>query len=137
MARAPRRRRAAKSASPPNPTSIMAQVDGSGTVNAPNRPSVSPLMPSVKKRVIGSPVGPPLPNIKSQRPPAVLPGPGLTGIVPSNVPVVALKALILAFAEAKIADQQVAAELAETGRRDRHAPRRGKFAGRPVPQVAA
>ena len=80
--------------SEPNPTNVIAQVDGSGTVNAPNRPSVSPLMPSVKKRVDGSPLGPPPPNIRLQSPPGVLPAPGLTSIVPSNAPVVALKALI-------------------------------------------
>src|ERR1700728_591278 len=93
-----RRRRAPRSASPPNPASIMAQVEGSGTaaVNDPNSPPVSPLMPSVKKRVFGVPSLPLPPKTMDQRPPAVLPMlvPGLTSIEPTSASVTGLNALI-------------------------------------------
>jgi hypothetical protein len=79
MATRVRRLRAAKSASPPNPASIMAQVEGSGTaVIDPKSPPVFPLMPSVKKRVFGFPSFPPPPKARDQRPPGALPAPGLT-----------------------------------------------------------
>src|SRR3984885_8408489 len=83
-----RRRRAARSASPPNPVSIMAQVEGSGTaaVNDPNSPPVSPLMPSVKKRVSGVPSLPLPPKTMDQRQPGELPAPGLTSIELTNMP---------------------------------------------------
>ena len=64
------------SASPPNPTSIMAQVDGSGTVIAREqaiRLAVDAVGEEEGHRVA---VGPPPPNIRSQRPPGVLPGRG-------------------------------------------------------------
>ena len=85
----------------------MAQVDGSGTVNAPEEvPSVSRLdAVGEKKRVSGLPAGPRSPNIKSQRPPAVLPlrGQGLTGSSSTRTLLsVALKALIPLSPKGKI-----------------------------------
>jgi hypothetical protein len=49
---------------------------GPGTATfdmAPNSPLISPLIPSVKKRVSGSPLLPPVPKPRNQRPPFVLP----------------------------------------------------------------
>jgi len=67
-----------------------------------------------------------------------LPLPGSTGIVPSNAPVVGSKALISLATKAEIADQQVAAELAETGRGKCDAPRRCEPAADDrLPQVPA
>ena len=56
---------------------------GPGTLKAPNSPSISPLMPSVKKRVLGLPFMPPVPNSRAQRPPGVLP-PMQSGSCPPN-----------------------------------------------------
>ena len=61
---------------------------------APNSPCVSPLIPSVKKRVLGLPLLPPVPKPRDQRPPGVLPTPTSIGIVPRNMPVSGSKALI-------------------------------------------
>src|SRR5205814_10589222 len=60
---------------------------------APNNPSISLLIPSVKKRVSGLPFMPPVPKSRAQRPPGML-LPTLIGIVPTNFPVVGSKALI-------------------------------------------
>src|SRR6202453_5463187 len=74
----------------------MAQVEGSGTLAVidPNNPSVSPLMPSVKKRVFGVPSLPLPPKTRDHRPPAVWPAPGLTSIEPTSASVTGLNALI-------------------------------------------
>src|SRR5205814_6779553 len=67
---------------------------GPGTFDmAPNSPSISPLIPSVKKRVLGLPLLPPVPKPRAQRPPGML-LPTLIGIMPSNIPVMGSKALI-------------------------------------------
>jgi hypothetical protein len=42
------------------------------TFIAPNSPLASPLIPSVKKRVLGLPLDPPVPNPRAQRPPGVI-----------------------------------------------------------------
>src|SRR6202043_2594298 len=59
---------------------------GAGTLMAPNSPSASPLIPSVKNSVLGLPLLPPVPKPRDQRPPGVLPTPTSIGIVPRNVP---------------------------------------------------
>ncbi len=52
---------------PAKPRIIMAQVEGSGTARIePNSPSRSPLIPSVKNRVFGSPLLPPVPKLSDQ-----------------------------------------------------------------------
>src|SRR5215471_9870583 len=71
------------------------RVAGAGTARAPNSPPVSPLIPSLKYKVLASPPLPaPLPNIRPHNPPGVFPAPTLIGIEPSNAPVIASNALI-------------------------------------------
>jgi hypothetical protein len=79
------RLRAAKSSIAPNPASIMAPVKGSGTaVIDPKSPPVSPLMPSVKKRVFGFPSFPPPSESQGPKTARCVAGAGLTSIEPSN-----------------------------------------------------
>jgi hypothetical protein len=80
---------------PAKPRISIAHVEGSGTARIdPNSPSRSPLMPSIKNRVFGSPLLHALPKASDQRPPGVWPLPGSMGIVPRKAPVVGSKALI-------------------------------------------
>jgi hypothetical protein len=60
---------------------------------APNSPSISRLIPSLKKRVLGLPLLPPVPNSRAQRPPDGWPS-VLMGIVPRSAPVTGSKTLI-------------------------------------------
>src|SRR5262245_12353628 len=56
---------------------------GPGTFMAPSNPCISPSIPSVKKRVSGLPLLPPVPNSRAQRPPGIW-LPTLIGIVPTK-----------------------------------------------------
>ena len=79
-----------------------AVIDPEGAVIDPKSPPVSPLMPSVKKRVFGFPSLPLPPKTRDQRPPAVLPAPGLTSIEPTSASVIGLNALITLSPKAKL-----------------------------------
>ena len=94
---------------------------------APNSPFISPLIPSVKKRVSGLPLLPPVPKPRAQRPP----GPRHAIVNRDRAqehPGCWIEDVDLAGGEAEIADQKVAAELTKIRWCQRDAPWRGEWA---------
>ena len=92
---------------------------------APNSPSISPLIPSVKKRVLGLPLLPPVPNPRAQRPWRVA-----AAYVNRDAALEHsgywIEGVNFAVEEAKVTDQQVASELTKNVRCQGDAPRRGQ-----------
>src|SRR6185437_1772090 len=62
--------------------------------NEPKRPSLSPLIPALKNKVLGSPAFPPFPKLMAQRPEIAIGFLCVSASCPRNLPLVGLKALI-------------------------------------------
>ena len=97
---------------------------------APNSPLVSPLIPSVKKRVLGLPLEPTCPEAEGPKAPWRVADANVNRDRALEHPGCEIEGVNLAVGEAEIADQQVASELTKTVRCQGDAPRRGEGAAK-------